>query len=102
MAEVVFGKTAEIENEKVVVRRFGRTRVAVCKYENNYYAFKDVCTHDNGPLDQGELCGNIIECPRHGAKFDVTTGAVVAAPAYEPLEVYSVRVDGDEIKVSLE
>jgi 3-phenylpropionate/trans-cinnamate dioxygenase ferredoxin subunit len=102
MAEVVFGKTSEIENEKVVVRRFGRNRVAVCRFENNYYAFKDVCTHDNAPLDQGELCGKVIECPRHGAKFDVTNGEVLAAPAFEALKTYSVRIDGDEINVNLE
>jgi len=102
MAEVIFGKTSEIENSKVLVRRFGRKRVAVCNVDGSYYAFKDACTHDNAPLDQGELCGKVIECPRHGAKFDVTTGAVVAPPAFEALETYPVRIDGDEIKVNLE
>ena len=102
MAEVTFGKESEIEEGKVVVKRFRRKRVAVCRFEGKFYAFKDECTHDNGALDQGELCGNVIECPRHGARFDVTTGAVLAAPAITPLEVYRTTVDESGIKVDLE
>lgn len=102
MNEVVFGNKSEIEAQKVVVKRFGRKRIAVCRYKDNFYAFKDSCTHDNAPLDAAEICDNVIQCPRHGAKFDVTNGAVLLAPAITPLEMYQVRLDGDEIKIILE
>ena len=54
-------------------------RVALCNVDGAFHAIEDVCTHDAGPLDQGELIGNQIRCPRHGAKFDVTTGKFVIA-----------------------
>ncbi|MFN8671007.1 MAG: Rieske 2Fe-2S domain-containing protein [Candidatus Sericytochromatia bacterium] len=102
MSEINFGKTSEIEDGKVTVKRFGRTRVAVCKYKDNFYSFKDVCTHDNAPLDQGEICENVIQCPRHGAKFDITNGAVISAPAFAPLETYKVTLDNENIKIELD
>ena len=102
MPEVIFGKTSEIEVGKLVIKRFGRKRIAVCKFEDKFYAFKDSCTHDGGSFDQESVCGKVIECPRHGAKFDVTNGAVLAAPAFSPLETYPVTVNNDEIKIELE
>lgn len=102
MSEVNFGNVSGIEEQKVYVKRFGRKRVAVCRVDNSFYAFQDVCTHDGAPLFQGQLCGNIIECPRHGAKFDVKTGAVMAAPAIIPIPVYPLKVENGEIKIKLE
>lgn len=102
MAEIIFGKVSEVEADKVVVKRFGRNRIAVCTFEENYYAFKDSCSHDNEPLDQGNICGKVIQCPRHGAKFDVTNGSVVAAPAFSPLTMYKVTIDNDDIKIDLD
>ena len=73
--------------------------IAVFWIGGEYYAIEDICTHDGGPLADGELDGCIIECPRHGAKFDLKTGAVVALPASAPVPTYAVRVLGDEIQV---
>jgi 3-phenylpropionate/trans-cinnamate dioxygenase ferredoxin subunit len=61
------------------------------------YAVEDVCTHDGGQLDQGVLENSTIECPRHGATFDVRTGAALTLPATEPLPTYRVRVEGDDV-----
>ena len=73
--------------------------IAIFHIAGHYHAIEDICTHDSGPLAEGSLEGCIIECPRHGAKFDVRTGAVVAMPAMSPVPSYAVRVEGDEIQV---
>jgi 3-phenylpropionate/trans-cinnamate dioxygenase ferredoxin subunit len=70
--------------------------VVVVNLDGQYYALEDVCTHDGGPLGEGDLEGGRIVCPRHGARFDVRTGAALTLPAFEPVPTYEVRVaDGD-------
>ena len=66
---------------------------------NRYYAIEDVCTHDNGPLAEGYLEGTTIECPRHGARFDITTGKVLSMPAVKNVPRYEVQINGDEIQI---
>ncbi len=73
--------------------------VLVCNVAGAFYAVEDVCTHDGEPLDGGELDGNRVMCPRHGALFDVTTGKALTLPAIAPLPTFDVRVDGDDIYV---
>lgn len=73
------------------------TDVLLCNVEGKIYAIEDVCSHDGGALDQGELEGCRIMCPRHGAYFDVTTGAALTLPAIVPLPTYAVRVEGDHV-----
>jgi nitrite reductase/ring-hydroxylating ferredoxin subunit/metal-sulfur cluster biosynthetic enzyme len=80
------------------VRLDDRT-IAIFHLEDGYYAIEDVCTHDGGPLAEGILEGNVIECPRHGARFDVKTGAVLSLPAVTPVPTFEVRVSGDEVQV---
>jgi nitrite reductase/ring-hydroxylating ferredoxin subunit len=60
-----------------------------------FYATPNECPHAGGPLCEGTLEGAIIECPWHGSKFDVRTGAVVARPAKDPLKTYRVIVEGE-------
>ncbi len=79
----------------------GRRRIAICNTGEGYYAIDDVCTHDGGPLDQGQLSGKEIECPRHGARFDVTTGRALCLPAVRPVRTYPVRVSDGVIEVEL-
>jgi 3-phenylpropionate/trans-cinnamate dioxygenase ferredoxin subunit len=70
--------------------------VVVVNLDGIFYALEDVCTHDGGPLGEGELAGCQLICPRHGARFDVRTGAALTMPAFEPAPTYAVRVqDGD-------
>jgi len=75
--------------------------IAVFNVDGTIYAIDDVCTHDGGPLAEGELSGNVIMCPRHGARFDVRTGRALCMPAVEPVAVHSSEVRGDDIYVSL-
>lgn len=73
--------------------------VLLCNVDGNIYAIEDVCTHDGGPLDQGELEGECVVCPRHGATFDVRTGDALTLPAVLPLMTFEVTVEGDEVYV---
>lgn len=73
--------------------------ILLCNADGHIYAIEDVCTHDGAPLDQGELEGCRIVCPRHGANFDVRTGEALTLPAVMPLPTYTVTVEGDEIFV---
>jgi 3-phenylpropionate/trans-cinnamate dioxygenase ferredoxin subunit len=75
--------------------------VLLCNVDGTLYAVEDVCTHDGGPLDQSQLDGSRIMCPRHGALFDVTTGAALTLPAVVPLPTYDVRVEGDDVVVEV-
>lgn len=68
----------------------------LCNVDGTVYAIEDVCTHDGGALDQGRLQGACIECPRHGATFDVRSGAALTLPAILPVATFPVAVrDGD-------
>jgi 3-phenylpropionate/trans-cinnamate dioxygenase ferredoxin subunit len=83
-----------------VVEANGR-RIALCNYNGTIYAIDDVCTHDGGALDQGELFDCEIECPRHGARFDVRTGAVTCLPAVLPVKTYAVKVEDGAIAIEV-
>ena len=95
-------KASDIPPERVAVFRIGDHDVAVCNVDGAFYAIDDLCTHDGGSLDQGELEGDEIECPRHGARFDVRTGAAIQLPAFEPVETHDVRLEGDTVQVGVE
>ncbi len=103
MAEFVkIAKTEEVLPGRVGVFGVDGKQIAVCNVDGAFYAIDDVCTHDGGALDQGFLEGDQIECPRHGARFDVKTGRALTLPAVMPVKSYPVQVEGDEIKVSVE
>ncbi|MDE2572321.1 MAG: non-heme iron oxygenase ferredoxin subunit [bacterium] len=93
VSEVALGTT-----KQVIV---DGTEVLLCNVAGKIYAIDDVCTHDGGPLEQGLLDGCEIECPRHGARFDVRTGEVIALPAVVPVASYAVTLEGDQIYVDL-
>ncbi len=69
----------------------GDTPIAVFNLDGDLYAIEDICTHDGGELTGGIIEGHEIECPRHGARFDIRTGAVLCPPAYEPTASFPVR-----------
>jgi 3-phenylpropionate/trans-cinnamate dioxygenase ferredoxin subunit len=75
--------------------------VVVFHKDGRFYALDDCCTHDGGPLGEGRLDGFVITCPRHGAKFDIRTGRVLAMPAVVDTPSYEVKVDGGEVWVKL-
>jgi nitrite reductase/ring-hydroxylating ferredoxin subunit len=76
--------------------------VALCNVGGEIYAVANLCTHDGGPLGEGSLVDHQIECPRHGARFDVRTGEVKALPAIIPIPTYEVKIEGDQVLVDVE
>lgn len=76
--------------------------ILVCRVAADaIYAVDDRCTHDDGPLGDGILDGRVVTCPRHGAQFDVATGAVLKMPAPVGLQTYGVRVVDGWIEVEV-
>ncbi len=81
--------------EKKIVEVDG-IEVVVVNLDGEFYAIEDVCTHDGGPLGEGKLNGCQLICPRHGARFDVRTGAALTRPAFEAAPTHQVKIqDGD-------
>ena len=93
VGEVAEGRVRAVEakGQRLVVARVGEA----------YFAVQDLCTHDNGPLGEGELFGDLIECPRHGARFDVKTGQAVTLPAVIPVKTFPIKVTGNAIFVEV-
>lgn len=75
------------------------TQIAVFNLDGSYYAIEDVCTHDGGILTGGAVEGDQIICPRHGARFSIKTGCVLAPPAYEDVTTFPVRVHEGSVQV---
>jgi 3-phenylpropionate/trans-cinnamate dioxygenase ferredoxin subunit len=80
----------------------GGAALLVCNVGGRLYAVRDECTHEGFPLSEGSVEGETVVCRLHGARFDLRSGEVLAPPAYEPLETYEVRVDGDDVWVAVE
>ncbi|MBI4671683.1 MAG: non-heme iron oxygenase ferredoxin subunit [Chloroflexi bacterium] len=103
MAEfVTVAKVNDIKKGKVKTVSVNGQHLALCNVEGTFFATQDLCTHDGGPLGEGELWDYDIECPRHGGRFDVRTGQVTALPPMLPIKTFPVRVQGDDIQVALD
>lgn len=74
-------------------------RIAVFNVAGEFHAMEDVCTHDGGDLAGGYVEGDAVVCPRHGARFSLRSGAVLAPPAYEALAVFPLRIVEGVIQV---
>ena len=73
--------------------------IVIANLKGDYYAFHNECTHSYCSLSEGDLKGEIIQCPCHGAEFDIRTGEVINPPAVEPLQIYSVTIEDNEILI---
>ncbi len=78
---------------------FTEETVIVFNVDGAFYCIADLCSHDDGPLEDGRLDGFSIQCPRHGACFDIRTGAVLALPATRPIPHYAVKVENGDVYV---
>lgn len=76
---------------------FDERAVLVFRIGNDFYAVEDVCSHDGQPLTEGPLAGHSVECPRHGARFDLRTGRPLCMPAVEPIAIFDVQIRGEDI-----
>ncbi len=99
---VTVANVNDVRKGKVKTFTVNGHKIALCNVEGTFFATQDLCTHDQGPLGEGELWNFNIECPRHGARFDVRTGQATALPAIRPIKTFPVRVEGDAIQVAIE
>ena len=75
--------------------------VVLVDLDGDLYCIEDLCTHDGGTLGDGELDGNCLVCPRHGAKFDVRNGRAMCMPATEDTPSHSLKVEDGKVYVAL-
>jgi len=92
-------KTSDLAPGQKMLVEYDEEDVGLFNLNGQFYAISDVCTHDNGPLVEGELDGEHIICPRHGARFNVKTGEQTM-PAFAPVPLYDVKIEGDDILIA--
>jgi nitrite reductase/ring-hydroxylating ferredoxin subunit len=91
--------TGEIPPGTIKLVTVGSERIGVANVDGAFHAFSDECTHDGGPLSEGDLEGAIVTCPWHFSRFDVRTGEIVESPAEEVIQVFEVRIEDDAVFV---
>ena len=104
MADFVrVAKVTELADPGKMLVEVDQRLVVLFRLGGKFYALDDVCTHDGGPLSEGELDSKActIACPRHGAKFDIKNGAALTMPATQATESHEVKVEGNDIFVKL-
>ena len=89
-------KLLEEVPQKVTI---GEVDVALFRVDNNVYALDDLCTHAEASLSEGEVFDCKVECPLHGAEFDLKTGEALTLPATKPVTVFTTEIDGDSLVI---
>lgn len=92
---------SELPNGERLFVDIGDTSVVIFNIAGQYFAIGNVCSHDDGPLGDGDIEENNIVCPRHGAKFDIRTGKVTSMPAVVDIPAYPVRVVDGMIEIGV-
>ncbi|NMP21182.1 non-heme iron oxygenase ferredoxin subunit [Sulfobacillus sp. DSM 109850] len=93
---------AEVQEGRPALVVLGDTEVAVFRVENEFYAIDDLCSHAEASLSEGEQFGYIVECPRHGGRFDIRTGKAKHFPAFSPVRTFPVKVEDGSIYIDVE
>jgi 3-phenylpropionate/trans-cinnamate dioxygenase ferredoxin subunit len=101
LAELIVGPVEDLPPGEVKIVRAGELAVGVYNLNGEYYAIEDRCSHDDGPLAEGDFDVEeaVAICPRHGSKFDIRTGRALSLPAYLPVEAFEVFVEDGLLKV---
>ncbi len=95
-------ETGEIPLGMMKSFKLGHQRLVVAHTDEGFFAVADECSHDAAPISDGEVDGNEVVCERHGARFDLKTGAVTAPPAIVPIDTFPLKIDGNDILVQVE
>ena len=90
---------ADLADDAGFPAKLGERRIALYRLDGRIHALDDVCTHALALLSQGFVEGGAVECPLHGARFDIATGRCLAPPATVDLRTYEVRIEGGEVFV---
>lgn len=91
----------ELDDGERMLFDIGVQSVVLFRIADSYFAIDNTCSHDHGPVASGEIDGHEIECPRHGARFDLSSGKALTLPAVEDIASYPVRIEGDQILIGL-
>ena len=105
MPEVIeICRTQELAPGEMRLVEWEDLEIGVFNCAGTFYAIEDRCSHDNGPLAEGEFDegGCSVECPRHGSLFDLKTGKPLTLPAYVPVETFPVIIEDEKIKLEVE
>lgn len=98
---VKVARASDVPDPGRIVVEVAERLVVLVHVGGQFFALDDVCTHDDGPLGEGELEGYEIICPRHGARFDVRDGRALTMPATRPTVSHDVKVDAGDVYVRL-
>ena len=93
---------ADLKDGEAISVVLGGDEIALVETEGEVFAIRDWCSHAAVPLSEGEVDGYTIECWLHGSRFDLRTGKPTAMPATVPVPVYPVKIEGDDVLVSIE
>ena len=95
-------EVSDVDEGEVIEVIVGDNEIALYNVDGEFYATDNICTHAFAALSDGYVEGDIIECPLHGGKFEIKTGAPASAPCTVALKTYPVKVEGDTIYVGIE
>ena len=98
---VKVAKTSEIADQSATCVEVEGKQIALFNLGGEFYAIDDTCTHRGGPLSEGSVDGDQVECPWHGAHFNIKSGEVTGPPALEGVTKYTVRLVGDAIEIEV-
>jgi 3-phenylpropionate/trans-cinnamate dioxygenase ferredoxin subunit len=98
---VMVGEASDLPNGKRLFVEIDDETIVVFNIGGRYFAIADLCSHDNGPLGDGDLEDFQVICPRHGARFDVRNGKALSFPAVLDIPAYPVRVVNGRIEIGL-
>ncbi|MCH2304878.1 MAG: non-heme iron oxygenase ferredoxin subunit [SAR202 cluster bacterium] len=92
---------SEIPNGSIKKFEINDEEITICNINNQIFAINDNCSHDEASLQEGFIDGYEIECPMHGAKFDIRTGEVTCLPAVSPIKTYNIKINNGAIELEI-
>ena len=92
---------SEIPNGSIKKFEINDDEITICNINNQIFAINDNCSHDEASLQEGFIDGYEIECPMHGAKFDIRTGEVTCLPAVSPIKTYNIKINNGAIELEI-
>jgi len=101
VADLTVCPVEELPPGEVKIVRDGTLAIGVFNVDGEYYAIEDRCSHDDGPLAEGDFEPDelVVICPRHGSRFDLRTGRPLSLPAYIPVDTFEVKVEDGLVRV---
>jgi 3-phenylpropionate/trans-cinnamate dioxygenase ferredoxin subunit len=93
---------ADLSDDEAFGVEVGGEPVAIVRAQGEVFAIRDVCSHAEVALSEGEVDGCTIECWLHGSRFDLRTGKPTGLPATEPVPVYPVKIEGGDVLIAID